>query len=78
MSGSAWRWVTSRTWSTSAVRRPARLVDALDVGALLVGVEVEVQERLGVAADEGERRPQLVADRRHEALAQLLERPRPR
>ena len=33
-----------------------------------------MQQRLGVAADERERCPKLVADRGHEALAQLLER----
>ena len=33
-----------------------------------------MEERLGIAADERERRPQLVADGRDEALAQLLER----
>ena len=52
----------------------ARFVDAFDVGALLVGVEVEVEERLGVAADEGQWRAQLVADRGDEPLAQFLQR----
>ena len=39
------------------------------------GVEVEVEQGLGVAPDERERGPELVADRRDEALAELLERP---
>ena len=51
------------------------LVDPLDVVALLGRVELEVEERLGVAADERQRRPQLVADGRDEPFAQLLERP---
>ena len=56
-------------------RQPAgRLIDALDVLALLLRVEVEVEQRLGVAADERERRPQLVADGRDEPFAQLFER----
>ena len=74
ISGSAWRWVTSRTWSTSAASRRRRLVDPLEVGALLLRLELEVQQRLGVPADQRERRPQLVADGRDEPLAQLLER----
>ena len=49
------------------------LVDALDVGALLLRREVQVEDRLGVPADERERRAQLVADGRDEPLAQLLE-----
>ena len=51
------------------------LVDAFEVVPLLPWFEVEVQQRLRVAADERQRRPQLVAHRRHEALAQLLEGP---
>ena len=55
-------------------RQPVgQLVDPLEVLALGGGIQLEMEERLGVAADQRERRPELVADRRHESLAQLLE-----
>ena len=73
MSGSAWRWVTSRIWPDERRQAAGDLVDPLEVGALLGRVELEVEQRLGVAADERQRRAQLVADRRDEPLAQLLE-----
>ncbi len=40
-------------------------------------VEAQVEKALRVAADEGERRPQLVRDRGHEAGLERIERPRP-
>jgi len=52
----------------------AGLVDALDVGSQLSGLELEMEERFGVAADERQRGAQLMADRGDEPLAQLLER----
>src|SRR5918911_663324 len=50
------------------------LVDAFQILPLFAGRERQVQERVRVAADERQRRPQLVADGRDERLAQLLER----
>ena len=50
-------------------------VDPLHVLTLLLRWQLEVEDRLGIAADEGERRSELVADGRDEALAELLERP---
>ena len=50
-----------------------RLVDPFHVRPLLLGPELEVEDGLGVAADQRERRPQLVADGGHEPLAQFLE-----
>ena len=55
--------------STSSLAITATgLIDALDIGPLLPGLELEVQEGLGVAADEGQRCAQLMADRGHESL----------
>ena len=48
-------------------------VDTFDVGAFRRGIQVEVEEGVGVPPDQGERRAELVADRRDEALAELLE-----
>ena len=75
ISGSAWRWVTSRISSTRVAQPLGGLVDPLDVVALLGRFEREVQECLGIATDEGQGRPELVAHRRDETLAQFLERP---
>ena len=52
---------------------PGCLVDPFDVDPLLGRLDIEVEERLGVAADEGEWRPQFVTDGGDEPFAQLLQ-----
>ena len=56
-------------------RPPDGVPDPLEVPLPLVGVEAEVEQALGVAADQRQRRAQLVADRGDERALELVELP---
>src|SRR5438309_1700006 len=52
------------------------LVDPLQIVASLTRLQIQMQERVGVPANKGQRSPELMTDRRDEPLAELIEGPK--